>query len=195
MILASLVAFSLIGYLVSLFFPLIKLPFGIESAITAIVFLGLGSLYTTNKKIFSNFDLQTFLPKYSSVLLPVFAVICFYFATISFNIYGQQADIRLNHINNYFLFYFGALSGVLFTFTVSLLIHKNFILEYTGKNTLSLFALHPLVFIYIGKLWEALPVIKNITLNPIFYTMLSILIILAINKFYKKTHSYLFLKR
>ena len=195
LIFASLIVFSLLGYFVSVLFPIIRLPFGIESALTAIVFLGLGSMYATNKNAFTKIKSQTFINRYSFVLLPFLALFCFSIATISLNMYGQQADIRLNHINNYFLFYIAAISGVVFTLLASKIIHKNFILEYIGKNTLILFALHPLVFIYIGKLWKFVPIFKTISPNPLFYTIISIIIILSINILYKKTNTFLFLNK
>lgn len=194
LIFASLIIFSLVGFFVSVLFPVIRLPFGIESALAAIVFLGLGSIYSTNKTSFQNLKFQTFLNKYAFILLPFLALFTYSVATISFNIYGQQADIRLNHINNYFLFYIAAVSGVVFTLFVSKVIHKNFILEYIGKNTLVLFALHPLVFIYIGKIFKYILLPKASLLGPIYYVIISILIIIFINQIYKKVNRYLFLK-
>jgi fucose 4-O-acetylase-like acetyltransferase len=186
-----LVILSISGYLVSVLFPNIKLPFGIESALTAVVFFGFGSIARTRQNAGIFQKLQTAFAKYKYILLPVFGVICYVFATISFNIYGQQADIRLNHINNYFFFYIAAICGVSFTMIVSQIIRKNFALEYIGRNTLVLFALHPLVFFYIKPIISFISSIDLVNstsavLLPYLYTCISIGIILCLNFFYKK---------
>ena len=194
-IFVSLVVFSLLGYFVSFEFPEIRLPFGAESALTAIVFLGLGSIYTTNRKVFNHAKLYILFKKYSFLVMVLFAAVCVVVATISFNLYGHQADIRLNHLNNYFLYYIASMSGIITTIILSKIIRKNVALEYIGRNTLVLFALHPIIFFYIALTTNIIftdSLLKVISpISPFLYTILSIVIILFINLLFRKTNKYL----
>jgi acyltransferase len=181
----SLFIFSIAGFLLSNFASNIKLPFGFETAITAIIFFGLGYLW--NRKP----DIKFKLPSKHLLLLILFSILTIIFAYFNFQIYGLQVDLRLNRLNNYFLFYLAALSGILATIFLSKIINKNKILEYLGKNSLVLFASHLVVFYYISKFLmlfisgETIRELRNIYLAPV-YTAISIILILSITEIYKR---------
>ena len=121
--------FSIAGYLYSVFFPEDTLIFGLESALTAVVFFGGGFIWNTQAE-----KLNTFFHKHAYILFPVFALLCMFFATIHFIITGYQVDLRLNNLGNYYLFYLASGSGILSTIALSMAINKNKILEYIGKK-------------------------------------------------------------
>jgi fucose 4-O-acetylase-like acetyltransferase len=183
----SLVFLSILGFLLEIFVPNIKLPFGLESAVTAIVFFGFGSLWKTRLYRSSFLKLTKILNKYSIPLLTFFGGLCFIIATISFNLYGQQVDTRLNHLNNYFLFYIAAFSGIIFCLIISKKLQKNFILEYIGRNTLVLFALHPILFFYFDQV-SNFDIVQNFIGDTssfdlsLAYTFFSVPLILFISK-------------
>lgn len=182
-----LIGFSLLGYFAFLYLPDLNLPFGIESALTAVVFFGLGSIVRTNyyerlnkvnrKKLF--------------YILCLSIIICLIAAAINFSLYGRQIDIRLNNLGNYFVFYIGAVAGIVMTIAISMLIKQNRVLEYIGKNSLVLFVLHNIVFFFLTKLFllfisqASIYELKDLYLSPI-YTVFTIGIILLISKSYKK---------
>lgn len=185
-LLAVLFFFSFFGYLFSIFAPAIKLPFGIETALSAVVFYGAGFLWQNSDKT------KGLIFKYKYLLFPVLLILGSILATIDFNIYGQQIDMRLSHLNNYFLFYINAFSGIIAWISFSMILKKNYLLEIIGKNALILFAWHPIVFIYLGKIINITLVantVKNIKIFiPFLYTFVSISIILFINSAIKKLH-------
>jgi len=186
-IILVLVTSSLLGYLSFVFLPNLTLPFGIESAFTAIVFFAMGSILKTNY-----FEKINLIPKSKITFILITAlVICLVAGFINFQLYGVQIDLRLNNLGNYFVFYIGAVSGIILTITISILINKNHMLEYIGKYSLALFVFHNLIFYYLTNivllfiekrtLWE----IKDYYLSY-FYTVFAIVIILAFVFIYRK---------
>jgi fucose 4-O-acetylase-like acetyltransferase len=146
-LLPSLTAFAVTGYLFSIYFQKIKLPFHIETALTAVVFVGLGYLcYTYRDTLFPIFE------KYRWQILILSLGILFISAVWNFRLTGLQNDMRLNRLNNIFLFYISSLSGIGATIAFSVLLSKNKVLEYFGRISLFLFVFHPLVFFYLNKL-------------------------------------------
>lgn len=183
----SILGFSLLGYFSFLYFPDLTLPFGIESAFTAIAFFAFGSILKTDfyEKINS-------IKKNKIIIIMVLsALTCILAGLLNYYLYGRQIDIRLNNLGNYFIFYIGALSGIVATVGISILINKNKILEYIGKKSLVLFVFHNFVFFYITKFLlvfinkETLWSIKDYYLSY-FYTIAALLIILGFTYLYKK---------
>ncbi len=186
-LLAVLFFFSVFGYLFSIFASTIKLPFGIETALSAVVFYGAGFLWQNSDKA------KGLIFKYKYLLFPVLLILGSILATIDFNIYGQQIDMRLSHFNNYFLFYIAAFSGIFAWIIFSMMLKKNLLLETIGRNALILFAWHPIVFIYLGKLIKIfinLDAIETIKIFiPLFYTIISMSVILFANSIIKSLRS------
>jgi fucose 4-O-acetylase-like acetyltransferase len=142
----SLIVLSVISYTLSLVFPGIKLPFGIETALTALVFYGLGYIW--------NVEGQKLIPKINikpNVLIGLSLFVMILFASINFNIYGYQIDMRLNRYSNYVFFYIAALSGISAIVLASIILKKNTLLEKIGKYSLPLFVWHIIVFTYLTQ--------------------------------------------
>lgn len=189
-----IIVLSVVGYYMFIFLPDLVLPFGIESALTAIVFFALGSIIAT-----SYFEkLNRFIKNRAYALLASAFLITMVAAAINFALYGVQIDIRLNNLGNYFIFYIGAISGILVTIIVSILINKNLVLEKLGNSSLVLFSFHPIVFFYITKVMlifissSVLYQMKDYYLSP-FFTIFAIVIILAIVFVIKKIRPVYFL--
>jgi acyltransferase len=188
----SLFMFSIVGFISSTFLSNIRLPFGLESALTGIVFFGAGYLWNSLPE-----KIGTILNKYVLFLIVVFIFVTIYFADLNFQAYGLQIDIRLNRLNNYFYFYLAAFSGILATILISKFINRNKILEYLGQKTMVLFIWHYYVFIYLSKIFfafnpsEGIVNLRNMY-YPYIYTTLSIIVILVVDKFYMKIkHNFL----
>lgn len=180
LIIVSLVLFSVIGYIISLAPFELKLPFGIETLFTAIVFFGMGALWTTHY----HHSLRPFLKKHASRLFVASVAICSMFAYLNYQIYGHQIDLRLNHLGNYFYFYLASLTGIISVLFISKFINKNLVLEKIGKYSLVLFALHPLVLYYFAQITKLLISAEtfnaqhDLVLSPL-YTIFSIGMILV----------------
>lgn len=186
-IILSLFVFSVAGYLFSILFPFAKLFFGIETVLTAIVFFGSGFLWKKNPE-----PLTSFFTQYSRQLLVFFLLLTIAIATISFATYGYQIDMRMNRIYNFGYFYLGAFSGILTIVLLSMIIRKNYILEYIGKHSILLLAWHMLSFFYLTKFFQLFldPSLINTYRNTLFsiiYTFLSVGIILLITDLVKKS--------
>jgi acyltransferase len=183
-LLVALAIFSIIGYVISSNFSYIRLPFGIESALTGIVFFGAGYLwnYLPEKwnKIFN---------KYNIILAVIFIVFTIVFANLNYDGNKLQVDIRLNRYNNYYYFYIAAFAGILATIFFSKFLNKNRVLEYLGQKTMVLFIWHYLFFIYLSRFFfmlnpaESLIKLRN-AYYPYIYTTLSIIFILLVDRIY-----------
>lgn len=182
----SLIGFSIIGYISSLYFSNLRFPYGFETALTGIVFFGMGYLWNfIPEKININLD------RYIIFLTAIFAFLTIYFADLNWQIYGLQIDLRLNRLNNYFYFYIAAISGILATIFISKIIDKNRLLEYLGRNTMPLFIWHYFVFIYLNRLFFMIKPPQEIIdfrneYYTFIYTTLAIIIILAATETYRR---------
>jgi len=179
--------FSLLGYFAFIYLPDLNLPFGIESALTAVVFFGAGSILRTNYA--KNIDFK--INKRSIAILIASLVILIISTQINYEIYGRQIDIRLNNLGNYFLFYTGAVSGIILTVLIAKIINKNMILEKIGEYALPLFVFHPFVFAYLNPIMVGLFGVeffrqwKDLLLAP-FYTAVAIIVIFLGVYFYQQ---------
>jgi acyltransferase len=179
-----LVFFSVVGYIISTYYASVKLPLGIETALSAIVFFGSGYLVNKHRNIFQKIKKKSLLFFVAGLGLTIV------FATINYHVYGNQIDMRMNRVNNYFLFYLGAISGIFTWVACSMLIGKNYILEYIGQHTLVLFVWHYLLYAYftdIMTLIVSANVLSSIALiRPTLYTVLAVGVILIGTKLLKE---------
>jgi len=179
-----LMLFSVFGYLFSIYAANVKLPFGLETAISAVVFYGAGFLWNQSEKA------KTLISKYKYFLFITLLIIGTYISTIEYQAYGHQIDMRLNHLNNYFSFYFDAFCGIITWISFSVILSKNSLLENLGRNSLVLFAWHPIIFTYLGIILAASfnqNAIENLLpYLPLIYTVISITLILYANSIYNK---------
>lgn len=181
-----LILSSLFGYFFSQIFPTSKLFFGIEVALTAVVFYGLGFLwnYLPEKA------LQT-LQKYSVLSFCLVFIIFLLTANLTYILYGLQIDMRANRLQHFGLFYASALTGITGTILVCQRFGTNKLLAYLGRNTMVLFVWHLIVFSIITRVFrlfltpQTIDSLRNLYLAPL-YTVLSICIILGLNHVYKK---------
>lgn len=185
----SLFFFSLVGYGVSLIQYDLKLPFGIETLFTAIVFFGIGSLLTTTRPKYLRFQNK----RHALPLLLLFLSMFVVFASLNYSLYYHQIDLRLNNLGNYFFFYIAAFSGIMTMVLISKMIKKNVVLEYLGIYSLILFALHPIVFFYFTEILKSLIneqtfINKHDLYFSPLYTIFSISMILLITSLFKKLH-------
>lgn len=178
---------SIIGFGLFLYHPNIVLPFGLDTALTGMVFFGFGYLWSSKE------DKDVLRKKYGIFLALFMLIITLGVAHYTYSLYDLQIDMRINRLNNYPLFYLGAISGISMVLAVSYAIGRNRILEYFGKRSLILFAWHTAVFFYLVKLLKLITLPGFIETNkwfvfPIFYTTAAILIILGLDLLLKKTH-------
>jgi acyltransferase len=170
-ILGILILLSLLGYAWSILLHTTRLPFGIESAMTATVFLGIGYLWNQSTKV------KNFMTDRKMLVLCTSIAMTILFAYLNYHFYGHQIDMRLNRLNNYFFFYGGAFNGIIVCLITSMLINKNYILEYLGKHSLLLFAWHTVLYAYFRT--HSIPPIKIAYVSPVLYLIMATSIILA----------------
>lgn len=189
----ALIGLSLIGYELSTYYLLAKLPYGLEIACTSIVFFGTGFLIKRNVQLLEKIKSRGFVIFAAGLLLTIIL------ATINYTLYGTQIDLRLNRINNYFLFYGAAFCGIATWVAFSMVIGTNRILEYIGKHTLYLFVWHYLLFSYLRDI-TAVIISTDIKFNtqflmPALFTAISVWLILLGTKMVRKIkYSYIYTK-
>lgn len=172
----SLVVFGTVGYVLSAFFPLIKLPFSIEVAFTAVVFFGFGHLLLQLTLLKATIKANTWL---AAIIMSVLACVL---AWVHFRMSGLQIDMRINQLNNIFLFYSAAFSGIFAVISISYIVKKNRFIEYIGKNTLLLFIWHYPLYLVITSFLSSFPITQNALLKnffPTLYTIVAVLLILS----------------
>lgn len=172
----SLVFLGTVGYILSAFFPLIKLPFSIEVAFTAVVFFGFGHLMVQLTLLKNKIKENTWL---TAILM---SITTFFFAWIHFRMSGLQIDMRINQLNNILLFYSAAFSGIFAVISISYIVKKNRFIEYIGKNTLLLFIWHYPLYLVITSFLSNFPITQNPLLKsffPALYTIIAIFFILS----------------
>jgi acyltransferase len=181
-----LIVFSVIGYLDSLYMP-IRLPWGIDVAFTAIVFYGIGYIVKNiaSTKLFTYFNYNS-LRKF----LLMISLLAIHFFVSDLN---GRVDMNETYYNNYFLFYISAFSGLTAYILISQFLAKSKILQYFGKNTLVILALHLLGLTFIKGILVfgldfSLDQTKSSLLWAFLYTILDLVILVPaiyiINKYF-----------
>ncbi|MDU1279228.1 MAG: acyltransferase family protein [Clostridium sp.] len=161
-----LITFSIIGYLDSLYGK-IRLPFGLNIAITGVVFLGIG-----------------YLAKQSNVIEKIKYSTRVKITTISFLItllISQMNNVIKmydNYYGNYFYFYVASICGIITWTNVSYMINNNKLLSYIGKNTFLILALHPKFIQALNLIFKK---ILNFNIdNSILFSILYMVIIFVL---------------
>lgn len=138
LLIATLLALSVVGYSYFYIFDIasFRLPFGIDIALTAVVFYGLG--YLVQPYILDPSAKAWYAP-------PATALGAVSYIVFS-NLNKGSAFVVGGFGENYFYFYLAALSGIFFWMQIARMIKPNQLFEQIGQNTLVIFPLHPLLF-------------------------------------------------
>lgn len=186
-IIVALVAFSIIGYLDTYYNPPdgFRLPWNIDIALTTVVFYGVGFL---SKRYVSGYSKSG-----PSQWVIMFAALVLYGV---FSILNNKVALVAGVYGNYLYFYIAAFSGIFFWMHLSILIPSIKLLLKIGKNTLTIFALHLLVFpfltavqVYIFKIPASLK--HESVLLSLTYAVISILILLPVSELITKRFPFL----
>ena len=168
---------AITGYLLSIYFPWLKLPFNLEIALTGLTFFGAGYLLRINKQVFKIFANQKPLLAITALLFTIFM------ATVNYHASGAKVDLRANQLNNFFLFYLGAFGGIVSWVTISQIIAKNAVLEYIGRHSIVIFAWHNVIATDLENIANSLltqDLLNNIKyLMPTIYAIILTSIILS----------------
>jgi len=154
---------AITGYLLSLYFPWLKLPFNFEIALTGLTFFGTGYLLRINKHLFKIFANQKPLLAITALLFTILI------ATVNYHMSGAKVDLRANQLDNFFLFYLGAFGGIISWITISQIIAKNTVLEYIGRHSMIIFAWHNVIATDLENIVNSL--LTQDLLNPIKYLL------------------------
>lgn len=184
----SILILGFCGYIISHFFPSLKLPFGIETSLTAVVFFAAGFFWNSYQG-----KLKHLVHSQSLKFTLIFGGIWLVLAMINFSLTNRQIDMRLNIFDNIFLFYPAAFAGIFTCISLSHKLEKNHVLEYLGKNSMQLFVWHLIVFTFLSKIIlhyttpQTLGTLRNTFFAPL-YTFISIITILLILKFWRSRY-------
>ncbi|MDP4143174.1 MAG: acyltransferase family protein [Bacillota bacterium] len=138
-----LILSAIVGYFNSIF-NTFKFPWGIDIALNAVVFYGLGNLLYSKKDIIL-IKMANYKSIFVFISLLIFSITCCYL-----NNSISKVDMAVNKYGNIFYFYLSALSGIGMIFIVSNCI-KSKLLSYIGKNSLILMCLHQTVVFTLLK--------------------------------------------
>jgi acyltransferase len=169
----ALILFSIIGYLDG-FYNSYKLPWGIDVALTAVVFYGLGHLGKTY--------CQALLAKPAAVRL----LLSVLFLAVTVGFMHEKVNLNMKLHSYYYDFYICAIAGIMGCLLVSSMIHSRFI-RFLGRNALIIMAVHmPLLNVAAKILTHAgaeLHPIPFAVVQTVITIVLTIPVILAIHRF------------
>lgn len=148
-----IVVSGIIGYLYSVY-VLFRIPWNVDVALTAIVFYGAGNIFRkiteTEKESKANLSLKfdsEFIERFSRVekYLPVIAIL-FSLLYLGYLLkFPTDNKVNMNVLKyggSFFSFYFFAFSGIFAFVYLSKKIESSRVLEYYGRNSLVVLALH-----------------------------------------------------
>lgn len=169
-----------VGYLLSLT-NFLRLPWGINVGLTAIVIYGLGYF---SKQIIHKMQVGKVL---NFSLFILFFILCYFLSGVN-----GHVDMNVNVYGNIGYFYLGAILGILAIVNLSQFVSDNRILSFIGKNTLVILALHGVIsslikgfMVFILNI-ELSILINNTLMNALFTLMTLIIavpIIIFINRY------------
>ncbi|GAB6145534.1 acyltransferase family protein [Desulfocicer niacini] len=187
-LIVTLLLFSISGYLDTWINPPdgFRLPWNIDIALSMVVFYGIG--YLCREVLMGDIQKRPALQWY----LTVICLACY--ASCSF-VNGKVAVVAGNY-GNYFYFYAGSLSGILFWSLMAMQIPPNRLISKIGDSTLIIFPLHLLVFPFLTAIlvygFQIPSSIKEKSiLISIAYAVVSILILLPVADVIKKYFPFL----
>jgi acyltransferase len=126
-----LFCFSILGYFLGSYSP-IRLPWSLDIGITAIVFFGVGFLLKGK--------IHALLGKFK--LIWMFLALGVNLATIKLN--EIRVDMNNLEYGNYFYFYLGAFSGIIFSIILAKFLSRIETFKFFGRNSLIILSLHVL---------------------------------------------------
>ncbi|MBB6671718.1 acyltransferase family protein [Cohnella nanjingensis] len=135
----ALLALSAAGYLDSLYMP-VRLPWGADVALTAIVFYGIGHLA---KRHAHSLDAFSAAPVRAAALAA--CALAGYFLSEA----NGRVDMNLNRYGNYVYFYLAAFAGVAALFLLAQFVRRSGALRFLGENSLFIMATHMLLLSFV----------------------------------------------
>jgi acyltransferase len=174
-IMLIIVSFSILGYLDSLYFS-IRLPWGIDVALTGVVFYGIGNLL----QIYINNFFYSYHRKIGLLITSI--IIILLTAIIERN--NTIVYMYDNTYGNYILFYLAGFMGIAASFAMALFISKSKILSFYGKNSIIVLAVHIKIFSVFNIILKILGHNKSGTIFELVkgfaYSLVSLLICIPI---------------
>lgn len=131
-LIAGLAFCALVGYAFS-FYGGVRPPWSLDTAFTAVAFIGLGHLF--REKIFG----------LSTAGCWGLVAVCLPLSLVAASL-NSDVDMTWNRYGNIAWFYTASLAGTLFCLGLSRLLAHNRVLEYLGRNSIIFFPLHVLAF-------------------------------------------------
>ena len=176
-LIAILFCLSVSGYFFFHWFNIenFRLPFGIDIALTAVVFYGIG--YLVRPYLLDDSFRAWYRPPFVALGMLAYLI---------FSPLNESSAFVIGHFGkNYGYFYLAALSGILFWTQLSRLVKPNRLCEEVGQNTLVIFPLHLLLFpfftgilVYLFKIPKEL--IDSWSVLGIFYAAVAILMLVPV---------------
>jgi acyltransferase len=166
LIVAVLLGSSLLGYLDGRLNP-VKLPWGVDVALTAVVFYGAGYL------------LKHSLPRLIARPVLERILLCAGLVLVNALLVSIRVNLNMKVHGNYFVFYLCAFAGLIACILLSSLFRSSFV-AFLGKNALIIMALHVLVLNMASKLNDRLGIFYGLYMKELADTGLTILLLIPI---------------
>ncbi|WP_369016300.1 acyltransferase family protein, partial [Paenibacillus sp. GbtcB18] len=183
-IVISLVVFSILGYLDSIYMPF-RFPWGMDVALTSTVFFGIGYIVKKNIK---PLEINSIF-KVSLIIVLVFLLSILELLICKLN---GRVDMNLNEYGNYAYFYLGSLLGIFCWIIFSKFLSNINFIKYIGRNSLLILAVHQTCIMFVKVILVfGFKINLSSTLDSfywaLFYTVGTILIafpiIIIVNKY------------
>lgn len=171
------ILFLIISILINNFISIPVLPFSINTAFTMIIFYSLGYSFKSNIKNI----------KFNKKTLICISII-FFIIGLVIGLYNGRIRYSVNVYNNMLLFFIGSISSIISYISISYLINKNKLLEYIGKNTLTILVVHkfPILFFQVVVPYTSKLLANNNIPISFIVALVSISLCLVFDLFVKK---------
>lgn len=182
----GLIFFAVVGFFDYRFNHFFRFPWGLNVSLVAIVFYGLGSIFS--------YKLQSEESKGKSKLYAI-ALICSILVLVVAYFNGK-IEVSMHEYGNYLLFWIGSLAGIGFVISVMKLLQRYCLklsfIEFIGKNTLIILGFHLIAGTFIKAIAvyvfnQEISIFDN-QLVELLYSILSITllvpVIFILNKYF-----------
>jgi fucose 4-O-acetylase-like acetyltransferase len=174
----TIVISGILGYLTSLYIPF-KLPWNIDTSLTAICFYALGFMVRRRNLV------NLMINKTSYLLFPIALLINY--VSIKYNPI-TIVNLDANKYGNILLFYLGAISGIVCIILVSNWIQKSSILTFFGRNTMPIIGFNYAINTLVAKTINIFTIINTWPIRFILVILYFIALLFCFEKFRNKSN-------
>jgi acyltransferase len=169
------ISIATLGYIISVTIPF-KLPWNIDTALTAVLFMYFGFLLKRYKLVQILYNIK----KSQLILISILSIFLLYISN-NFN-HVKYISFDSNYYGNILLMYIGAIAGIVLVFIVSRFLNSSKILKYFGVNTMPIIGFNYAAIWFVGAVFSILDLRYNWLVGFLSHNLILIILIFIIKR-------------